>query len=123
MSQKDLRYIRFARRLTRLNTPELFEGAWSNSNSKSFTAALFTHKESGKDFIAIGTHLWWKSESAQAGSDNARLEQAELIIAQAREMLGSYDVPVFVISDARTRHASRPYEHWTLMFQTRPVRH
>ena len=85
---------------------KLFEGAWSNSNSKSFTAALFTHKESGKDFIAIGTHLWWKSESAQAGSDNARLEQAELIIAQAREMLGSYDVPIFVMGDMNCKHAS-----------------
>lgn len=84
----------------------LYDAPWSNSNSKSFTAALFTHKESGKGFIVIGTHLWWKSESAQAGSNNARLEQAGLIIEQARQMLETDDVPVFVMGDMNCNHAS-----------------
>ncbi|MCQ2116383.1 MAG: endonuclease/exonuclease/phosphatase family protein [Bacteroidales bacterium] len=77
----------------------LFPSPWSNSNSKSYTIALFNHKASMKDFIVVCTHLWWKSESAAAGSNQARLDQSNMILKKVQEWLISYDVPVFVMGD------------------------
>lgn len=77
----------------------LFPSPWSNSNSKSYTIALFNHKASMKDFIVVCTHLWWKSESAAAGSNQARLDQSNMIIKKVQEWLVSYNVPVFVMGD------------------------
>lgn len=72
---------------------------WSNSNTKSFTWGVFRLKSNGCQFIVVGTHLWWKSESAQAGSNQARVDQAKVIIAKVNELLKDYDCPVFVTGD------------------------
>ncbi len=90
------------------NTVELIESEytpftpllWSNHKSKSFTWAAFKLKSNGKPFIVISTHLWWKSEKVQAGSNTARAAQAHLIVATAQYLKSRYpDSPVFLVGD------------------------
>jgi len=79
---------------------------WSNAGTKSYTYGVFTHKETGKRFIVFSTHLWWKSESAQAGSDSARYEQVNTLIAKAEELKLRYDCPIFVCGDMNSYETS-----------------
>ena len=73
---------------------------WSNHKSKSFTWAAFKLKSNGKPFIVISTHLWWKSEKVQAGSNTARAAQTHLILATAQYLKSRYpDSPVFLVGD------------------------
>lgn len=72
---------------------------WSNSNTKSFTWAVFKLKASGYQFAVVCTHLWWKSESEQAGSNQARCEQVNVIRAKVAEIEKEYSCPVFVAGD------------------------
>ncbi len=41
-----------------LYTPQLY----SNANTKSFTSAVFRHKETDKVFAILNTHLWWRPD-------------------------------------------------------------
>jgi endonuclease/exonuclease/phosphatase family metal-dependent hydrolase len=72
---------------------------YNNGRTKSFTTAVFQMKRGGKKFIVANTHLWWKSESAMAGSDNARTQQVRNIIAEAGKLRLKYDCPVFFMGD------------------------
>ena len=72
---------------------------YCDGGSKSYTAAVFTLKSAGKQFALIGTHLWWKSESALAGSNAAREDQAGRILACAQRLSDDYKCPVFVTGD------------------------
>lgn len=72
---------------------------FNNGRTKSFTTAVFQMKKGGKKFIVVNTHLWWKSEAAMAGSDNARTQQVRNIIAEAQTLREKYDCPVFFMGD------------------------
>ena len=72
---------------------------YNNRGTKSFTTAVFQMKKGGKKFIVANTHLWWKSETAMAGSDSARTQQVRNIIAQAEKLRLKYDCPVFFMGD------------------------
>lgn len=85
-----------------LFTPEF----WSNKGSKSFTSAVFKQKSTGSVFAYISTHLWWKSEKAQAGSDSARAAQIRLIIAEGEVLKAKYKCPIFVCGDMNTLESS-----------------
>lgn len=76
---------------------------WSNSDSKSYSSAVFIHKASGRYVAVITTHLWWKSEKAQVGSDMARASQAALVCAHAGLLQSRYDCPVFITGDMNAR--------------------
>lgn len=76
-------------------TPSTF----SDSGSKSYTAAVFSLKSNGKRFAVISTHLWWKSESAQEGSNAAREAQAGLVLACAQKLALDFGCPVFAMGD------------------------
>lgn len=78
-----------------LYTPERF----SNIGSKSYVAAVFTQKSTGKNFAVVSTHLWWKGEKAQPGSDYARASQTRLIMAEAEILKAEYNCPIFVCGD------------------------
>jgi len=67
--------------------------------SKSYTLAVFEHKATKTQFIMVGTHLWWKTNSAQAGSDLCREEEVRVLMAAIADMLKVYDVPVFLTGD------------------------
>lgn len=76
-------------------TPSTF----SNGGTKSYTSAVFTLKANGKKFGVIGTHLWWKSESAYAGSNAAREAQAAELLKEAESIRDNYGCPVFITGD------------------------
>ena len=77
----------------------LFPGEFNNSASKSYTAAVFRHKATSARFIVVGTHLWYQTESAKPGSNEARTAQALLIANKVENLLIEYDCPVYVMGD------------------------
>ncbi|MBQ0081256.1 MAG: endonuclease/exonuclease/phosphatase family protein [Alistipes sp.] len=72
---------------------------YNNHGTKSFTLGVFTLSNNDKKFIVVGTHLWWKSEKSQQGSDDARTQQVRAIIKEVDKVLEKYNVPVFVMGD------------------------
>ncbi len=88
-----------------------FDGCFNDVKSKSALFAVFREKESGKCFLFVTTHLWWKSSnpawnSFQAGSDEARAYQVGLLLDRAREMQEKYRCPAVVVGDLNTKLAS-----------------
>lgn len=81
---------------------------WSNHDSKSFSSAVFIHKATGRYVAVITTHLWWKSEKAQVGSDMARASQAALVCAEAGIIQSKYDCPIFITGDMNCRENTLP---------------
>lgn len=76
-----------------------FEQPYNNHDTKSFTTAVFKLKKSGRKFIVVNTHLWWKGEKVMAGSDNARTRQLQIIMAEAARLREKYDCPIFLMGD------------------------
>jgi len=95
------------------NTMELVEATynlytpskWSNHKSKSFSTAVFVHKASGRHIAVITTHLWWKSEKDQPGSNMARTSQAALVCAEAATIIDRFHCPVFLTGDMNARES------------------
>ena len=85
----------------------------SDAGSKSYDWGRFRHMATGKEFIALSTHLWWKSETAQAGSDEMRERQAAEIVAEADSLIAKYGVPVWVMGDFNTRTTSAAFRVFT----------
>ncbi len=83
-----------------------YSSTWSNGGTKSYTVATFEHKATGKQFIVLNTHLWWKSESAQAGSDKARLDQVNIILKKIEDLTLTTKLPVFVMGDMNCKLGS-----------------
>ncbi|MBQ8510249.1 MAG: endonuclease/exonuclease/phosphatase family protein [Clostridia bacterium] len=88
-----------------------FEGCFNDCDSKSCALAVFRVKETGKLFIFVTTHLWWKKSNPavspqhyQAGSDEARVYQISMLIARADEYQKKYNCPVIVVGDLNTRY-------------------
>ena len=81
----------------------------NNGNSKGYTWGHFELIATGEDFIALSTHMWWKSESAEPGSDELRRRQAAEIVAKADTLIAKYDCPVFVLGDFNTRTTSTAF--------------
>lgn len=69
------------------------------AHSKGFTSAIFKQKSTGKVFGVVSTHLWWKGEGAQVGSDLARLAQACLLMAEVEVLKKEYGCTFFVCGD------------------------
>ena len=87
--------------------PEEFpghEGSFNNSKTKSYNVGVFRIKESGKLFILMTTHLWWKnsdpaSKSYQPFSDEARAYQIGLAIDRLDQLQAKYNCPVVIMGD------------------------
>ena len=79
---------------------------WSNHGSKSYTAAHFRHKATGKEFLVLNTHLWWKSEKAQPGSNYARAAQVRRMMVEADDFVLHHNAPVFMMGDMNCRFSS-----------------
>jgi hypothetical protein len=71
----------------------------NNGNTKSYTWGLFVHKETGTQFLNLSTHLWWKSESVEPGSNESRLRQAKEITALADKLVEKYSCPMIISGD------------------------
>lgn len=85
---------------------------WSDSNSKSFTSAVFRMKSNGRVFAVINTHLWWKSDRLQPGSTQARAAQVRYIMAEADIIKQKYDCPIFVVGDMNSTEESIPMQQF-----------
>lgn len=74
-----------------------------DGNSKGYAWALFEHKATGKRFVSMSTHFWWKSESDTPGSDAHRQNQAIEVADKCLDLAELYECPVFVSGDFNAR--------------------
>ena len=81
----------------------------NDANSKGYTWGYFEIKENGRRFVALSTHLWWKSESAQAGSDQWRADQAAEIVAETKKLETRLGCPIFAMGDFNCTTDSKAY--------------
>jgi len=97
-----------------------WEGEFNNGNTKSWCLAVFRVKESGKLFLFVSTHLWWKSDNPasanyQKGSGEARAYQLGLVIEKIDEFQKKYNCPAVIVGDFNTAYETpvirRAFEH------------
>jgi len=79
--------------------------------SKAYAWALFEHKATGKRFIAVSTHLWWKSESDDPGSDARREAQATEAAKKCVALAKQYNCPVFLGGDFNARTSAKSMQN------------
>ncbi len=80
---------------------------WSNGGTKSYNACLFSLKANGKKFYVINTHLWWKGEKAQPGSDEARTAQVRKMMTAVDDAVFAHGCPVFMMGDMNCNLTSK----------------
>lgn len=85
---------------------------WSNSGSKSFTSAVFRHKQTGRVFGVITTHLWYMHDSRQPGSSQARAAQVRLMLAEAEIIRAEHQCPIFVTGDMNCYEKTIPMQQF-----------
>ena len=76
-----------------------FEGEFNNLLTKSYCIGVFRVKENGKLLIFATTHLWYKTEEQQSGSDFARTYQLGILMDKIEQFKEKYDCPVFMMGD------------------------
>jgi len=88
---------------------EGFEGSFNDADSKACNLGVFRDKESGKVFIFVTTHLWWRNGSNpqyysyQAGSDEARAYQLRLAVELVNKYRAKHgNCPVVIAGDMNT---------------------
>ncbi len=94
--------------LLRVNYHLYKPAQFSNSNTKSYTSAVFRHRETGKAFAVINTHLWYKSDKTQPGSMMARAAQVRLMMAEAEILKAEFGCTVFVMGDMNCEEDTVP---------------
>ena len=97
-----------------------FVGSFNNERSKSWNLAVFRLKDSGKLFIFVTVHLWWKksptdaessdSEIYQVGSDEAREYQIGAVVDKIEEYRKKYGCPAVLLGDMNTGYNSAAME-------------
>ena len=90
-----------------------FEGCFNNDDTKSWNIAVLQEKESGKNVILCTTHLWWMSgvpevPPYQAGSNEARVYQMQLLIRELNRFQEKYDAPAVLVGDLNCPYDSDP---------------
>ena len=81
---------------------------YSNANTKSFTSAVFKHRKTGRVFAVLNTHLWWRPDEAQPGSEMARASQIRLMMAEADALKAEYDCTIFLMGDMNCEENTVP---------------
>lgn len=81
-----------------------YEGVFNNGKTKSWCLAVFRVKETGRLFLFMTTHLWWKSDNPasanyQYGSGEARAYQLGLAISKIDEFQKKYRCPAVIVGD------------------------
>ena len=87
-----------------LYTPKTY----NNANTKSFTSAVFRHKKTDKVFAILNTHLWWRPEEQQPGSDMARASQIRLMMAESDALKAEYGCTIFLMGDMNSEEETIP---------------
>ena len=94
-----------------------FEGSFNDVKSKSWNLGVFRVKSSGKVFIFVTTHLWWKksptdpksfgNNTYQLGSDEAREQQIATVVEKIAQYRDKYHCPAVLVGDMNTGYESK----------------
>lgn len=76
-----------------------FEGEFNNLKTKSYCIGVFRLKEDGKLLIFGTTHLWYKYEHQQAGSEAARVYQLGIFMNKVEDFKKKYCCPAVIMGD------------------------
>lgn len=80
-----------------------YDGQCNDSLSKGCNLGVFRNKETGKIFIFTTTHMWWKSEEQQPGSDEVRRQQMVMSVDLLNRYQKKYNgCPVIFCGDMNT---------------------
>nr|MBQ4319016.1 hypothetical protein [Clostridia bacterium] len=86
---------------------EGFEGSFCDVKSKSCNVGVFRTKEDGKVFVFATTHLWWKTDDAQAGSSEVRRLQVKTAIELITKYQKKYgNCPAIFVGDMNDTYNS-----------------
>jgi len=83
------------------NVPGL-EGSFNDLMTKSYSIAVLRSKESGRLLIFASTHLWYKSDGRQPGSEEAKAWQLGQLISRLDELQAKYGCGAVVVGDMNT---------------------
>lgn len=83
------------------NIPGL-EGSFNNLKTKSFCIGVLRLKATGQFLIFASTHLWYKSDADQPGSEAARGWQMDKLIDQIDVFREKYKCPAILVGDFNT---------------------
>ncbi len=78
------------------------EGSFNDLQTKSWCIAVLRSKESGRLLIFASTHLWYKSDQKQPGSEKARLWQMDRLIDRLDRLQAQYGCGAVVVGDMNT---------------------
>ena len=104
---KDGELLRFDVTLEETSFHKYEPSDWSNHGTKSYNFCRFTLKENGKQFCLINTHLWWKGENTQPGSDEARTAQVRKMMTAVDDAVFAHGCPVFMMGDMNCNLSSK----------------
>lgn len=80
-----------------------YDGQCNDSLSKACNLGVFRNKETGNVFIFANTHMWWKSEHQQPGSDEVRRLQMIAAIDLINKYQDKYNgCPIIFCGDMNT---------------------
>lgn len=82
----------------------------SNMDTKSYTWGYFKEKKTGYKFIVFSTHLWWKKESAKAGSTQWRIDQMTEICKEANQLIKEHKCSCFVMGDFNCKSSATEFQ-------------
>lgn len=78
------------------------EGSFNDRKTKSCCISVLRLKESGKLIIFATTHLWYKTDSKQPGSEKAKAWQLSQLLDRLDVFQAQYDCPAVVVGDFNT---------------------
>ena len=82
---------------------EGYDGQCNDSLSKGCNLGVFRNKETGNIFIFTTTHMWWKTEEQQPGSDEVRRQQMVMSVDLLNRYQKKYNgCPVIFCGDMNT---------------------
>ncbi|MBQ4002730.1 MAG: endonuclease/exonuclease/phosphatase family protein [Bacteroidaceae bacterium] len=85
---------------------------WCDYDSKSYTAAVLRHKETGRVFACVTTHLMCSTDAKSPGTTQARAAQSRLILAETEGIGARFDCPIFVMGDMNCYESDVPMQQF-----------
>ena len=83
-----------------------FEGSFNNLQTKSYCIGVFRVKENGKILVFGTTHLWYKTNEQQIGSEAARVYQLGIFMDKVEEFKKKYNCPAVIMGDFNAKYNS-----------------
>lgn len=83
------------------------EGSFNNLKTKSYCIAVLRCKDSGQKLIFATTHLWYKSEKSQPGSEAAKVWQLDVLMDRLDALQAEHGCGAVMVGDLNTWPGSR----------------